>query len=325
LLPRVSARGKAVTASAQRFAKKAAFEAAQAGHRAGLAHALYLEHMMSVYLGRPEDDLASRALAIFEEIGDLVGQGNVLNNIGIGAYYRGKWALSLDRYEASRDARFRSGDVVGAATEENNIAEILSDQGELEAARPLFESARATWVAAGYRVGVALARSNLGRLEARAGTVARGRELLEEALGEFREMRSPIFVAETKFRLDECLVPEGDFTRAVALSSELIAGLRGRPGLEQVELTALRLLGTAGGLAALTDRNEAESGEWSFALDEAVERATALESPYELALALRAGACPRRRSASCHGRVLTRLGGARSAPRPVANAERTRP
>ena len=166
-------------------------------------------------------------------------------------------------------------------TEENNVAEILSDQGDLEAARSLFESARATWLAAGYRVGAALATSNLGRLEARAGKVARGRELLEEALGDFREIRSPTFIAETEVRLNECQVLEGDFAAATARSRELLAAFEGRPGLEQVELTSLRLLGTACGFARLGG----EPGD-PKALDQAVERATALEAPYELALAL---------------------------------------
>jgi len=269
-----------------RFAREAAVEAARAGHRSGLAHALYLEHMMSVYLGQPEDDLAFRALAISEEIGDLVGQGNVLNNLGIGAYYRGKWATSLEHYERSREARVRSGDVVGAATEENNIAEILSDQGDFEAARSLFESARATWLAAGYRVGAALATSNLGRLEARAGNVARGRELLEEALGDFREIRSPVFIAETEVRLNECQVLEGNFTAAMASSHELLAVFQEGSGLEQVELTALRLLGVASGFASLAKGAGGPLGESSQALDEAIQRATALEAPYELALCL---------------------------------------
>ncbi len=271
-----------------RFATAAAGEAELAGHLSGLAHALYLEHMMSVYLAQPEDELAFRALAIFSEIDDLVGQGNVLNNLGIGAYYRGRWTESLDHYQASRQARVRSGDVVGAATEENNIAEILSDQGDLDSARPLFESARATWTGAGYRVGVALATSNLGRLEARAGNVGRGRELLEEALNDFRGIRSPIFIAETEVRLAECLVLEGQFAEAVARSRDLLAGFRGRPGLEQVELTTLRLLGTASGFAELTDTLSGGPSLWVESLGEAIARAVDLDAPYELALALAA-------------------------------------
>jgi class 3 adenylate cyclase/tetratricopeptide (TPR) repeat protein len=269
-----------------RFASRAATGAERAGHRSGLAHALYLEHLMSVRLDQPHDDLAFQALAIFEELGDLVGQGNVLNNLGIAAYYKGRWAASLEHYERSREARTRSGDVIGAATEENNIAEILSDQGDLEAARSLFETARATWLAAGYRVGAALATSNLGRLEARAGKVERGRGFLEDALSNFREIRSAVFVAETQVRLNECQVLEGDFAAAVANSRGLLAGFKGRSGLEQVELTTLRLLGTASGFAALIGQWQGRADESSQALDEVIERANALESPYELALAL---------------------------------------
>ena len=271
-----------------RFATEAAREASRVGHRSGFAHALYLQHATSVYLSRPEDDLAFQALAVFDELGDLVGQGNVLNNLGMSAYWRGDWKGSLEHYERSREARTRSGDVIGAATEENNIAEILSDQGDFEAARSLFESARATWLAAGYRVGAALATSNLGRLEARAGNVERGRELLEEALADFRAIRSPTFVAETEVRLNECQVLEGDFKAAVATSRELLAGFGGRPGLDQVELTTLRLLGTASGFAVLAGEPAGHLDESSNALDQAVERATALETLYELALALSA-------------------------------------
>jgi len=57
-------------------------------------------------------------------------------------------------------------------------------------------------------------------------------------------------------------------------------------GFEQVELTTLRLLGTARVLAEFADGSGAESSEWSQELDEAVARATALEALYELALSL---------------------------------------
>ena len=272
-----------------RFATAAAGEAELAGHRSGLAHALYLEHMMSVYLGQPEDELAFRALAIFEEIGDLVGQGNVLNNLGIGAYYRGRWAESLDHYEASRRARVRSGDVVGAATEENNIAEILSDQGDLEAARPLFESARATWT--GGRLSRRCRARHLEPGPPRGE--GRQRRPWARACSKRRSttsarIRSPIFIAETEVRLAECLVLEGQFAEAVARSRDLLAGFRGRPGLEQVELTTLRLLGTASGFAELTDTLSGGPSLWVESLGEAIARAVDLDAPYELALALAA-------------------------------------
>ncbi|MFZ0664713.1 MAG: AAA family ATPase, partial [Acidimicrobiales bacterium] len=270
-----------------RFATAAEEEARRARHDSGLAHALYLRHMMSVYLSQPDDGFAGQALAIFEKIGDLVGQGNVLNNLGIDAYYRGKWDESLDLYERSRTARLRSGDVVGAATAENNIAEILSDQGSFEDAQILFESARATWRAAGYSVGTAFATSNLGRLAARSNEVARGRALLEEALGDFRKINSPIFVAETALRLVECRLLEGDFRSAITTAAELLEDVRGKPGFELIEVPALRLLGTASVLEDLADGRDSKASSVE-PLDQAIQRSEELKSDYELAVGLAA-------------------------------------
>jgi len=282
------------------LATRATEDATRARHRSGLAHALLLRHVMSVYLGDPDDELAHSALEIFEELGDLVGQGNVLNNLGIGAYYLGRWTAARQYYEGSRAARIRSGDVVGAATEENNIAEILSDQGHLDEARSLFESARATWMLAGYRVGEALATSNLGRLEARAADVTDGRQLLELALGQFRQIRSPVFVAETQLRLAECHVLEGEFLTAVASLREQLANIQGRSGLEQTEVAALRLLGTATALSNVVGGRVGDDGDDGTAkklLADAIDRSSSLEAPYELALALATRAALERLSA----------------------------
>ena len=306
----------------RQFATRAATEAVRAGHRSGLAHALYLQHLLSVYLGGPDDELGYRALGIFEELSDLLGQGNALNNLGIGAYFRGEWERALELYERSRDARARAGDVVGAATEENNIAEILSDRGDTDAARPLLEAARSTWQAAGYRVGTALATANLGRLEARVGDTARGRRLLEEALAEFREIRSHVMCVETEVRLAETTLLEGNFSAAVTMSRELLETLSGRAGVEQVEVSTLRVLATASALIQAcrnlgsTDRRDtgepggecaaALPGEYAAVLpgapadapasnearlfEQAIGNATAIGASYELALCLYARA-----------------------------------
>ncbi len=269
-----------------RFASQAAREAALVSHRSGYAHALYLQHATSVYLNQPDDDLALQALSVFEELGDLVGQGNVLNNLGMSAFYQGNWDTSVHYNERSRQARLRSGDVVGEATEAYNLAEILSDQGDLEAARSLLVSARATWLAAGYRVGAALATSDLGRLEARAGDVAGGRRLLEGALAELVEIRSPVFAAETRARLVECCLLEGDFAGAVSSSEDLLRDVQGKPGYEHMELTALRVLGTAVAFAELVAGSPSGPAAPSQPLEHAIERASALNSSYELALCL---------------------------------------
>jgi tetratricopeptide (TPR) repeat protein len=257
--------------------------AGRAAYRRGLAHSLYLRHINSVYLNEPDDALAHQALEIFALLGDLVGQGNVLNNLGISAYYRGAWDEALEHYRASRDVRERTGDLVGAATEENNIGEILSDQGHYAEAGYCFSGAQSSWRAARYRVGEALATSNLGRLAARTGRTGEGAELLERARARFEEIHAGSFVDEADLRLLECALAEGDLEHVVTTGAIRAAHFARRPGYERLYATALRLEGTA-----LT-----QWGRYQKAgplLDESIERLRRLSEGFELAQALEARA-----------------------------------
>ena len=197
------------------WCRRALPEAEATGDRASLAHAYYLLAHACTFLGSDEGSgFRSRALAVYEELGDFVGQANVLNNLGVAAYYyEGAWDEALDFYRRSRAARERAGDVVGAATAANNIGEIRSDQGHLDEARTLFTSALEVWRGARYPVGVALATSNLGLVAARSGDAARGRQLLEDALAGFREIHAESFVFETEVRLAELAVRGGGDVR----------------------------------------------------------------------------------------------------------------
>ena len=151
--------------------------------------------------------------------------------------------------------------------------------------------------------------------------MVRGRELLETALGDFRQIHSPVFVAETQLRLDECQVLEGDFASAIASAQELLGSVRARAGLEQTEVAAQRVLGTAAALARL-DAGREEAGASIGALDEAVKQATALEAPYELALSLASRAALTHRTAEADGSETGAWPGAESAPAVTARRDR---
>jgi hypothetical protein len=115
---------------------------------------------------------------------------------------------------------------------------------------------------------------------------------LSEALAAFKEINSPIFVAETELRLVECGVLQGDFSAAAAAATRLLEATRGRAGFEQVEVAALRLLSTA----RLLDGGSETAGPGSadvpasqppaLMLDLAIERCAAMEATYELAVGL---------------------------------------
>jgi class 3 adenylate cyclase/tetratricopeptide (TPR) repeat protein len=205
-----------------RWGKTAVEHAEAAGERSTLAHAYFLLDAALTDLGSPEcEKYRELALPIYEETGDLLGQANVLNNLGIDAYYEGKWDAALELYEKSRVARDRAGDMVGAATAANNIGEILSDQGRLTQAEALFRQARQVFRNANYPVGLALATSNLGRAAGRAGRIEEAIELLTSALESFRSIKADAFVLETQTRLVEVLVAAERFEQALALGTAM--------------------------------------------------------------------------------------------------------
>lgn len=263
-----------------RWAKLAVPDAEAADDRATLAHAYFLLDAALTDLGSAEcETYRGLALPIFEEIGDLLGQANVLNNLGIDAYYEGDWEGALDLYERSRVARERAGDVVGAATAANNIGEILSDQGHFTQAEALFRQAGQVFRNANYPVGVALATSNLGRAAGRAGRVEEAIELLSTALDQFRAIRADSFVLETQVRMAELLVMAERYEQALALASA-VKGRAGEAGSAVVAML-MRIEGeAAAGLGRLEEARDS--------LEESLRVGRASMVMYEVGLSLRA-------------------------------------
>ena len=250
--------------------------------QAALAHAYYLMHLSHTSLRSPERAaFRGLALPIYEELGDLLGQANVLNNLGIDAYYEGRWQESLDLYERSKNARERIGDVVGAAQITNNIGEVKLDQGYLTTASELFEEARSVFEASGHRMLAALASSNLGRAAVRAGELDEAQRTLSQALADFHEIRAGSFVLETKARLAERAVLAREANAALALADEV--------------LTAIEQTGTGATMRALLHRvrayalaQQGDAEGAAEALRFSLEVAREAEETYEIALTLEA-------------------------------------
>lgn len=254
--------------------------AARGGHRDVLANAHYLLHAAYGDLGSPEiARYRDLALSIYEELGDLVGQGNVLNNLGIEAYFEGRWDDALALYRRSRDAKRRAGDIANAATQSNNEAEILSDQGHLAEAEALLRDALRVWSAAGYQVGAALATSNLGRAAARAGRHEEALGLLEEAAATFGRMGAEGYVDETRARIAECLALAGRAGDAGKVARETL--VRVRKEAEQ-SILAAQLERTLAWVALLDGEVAGAAHHVSASLREA----RALGAAFELALTL---------------------------------------
>lgn len=277
-----------VAIAALRYRQGRPAEAADASHRAiradpeqrfpaAIAHAHQL-------LAITDQDPSARerhgwrAVELYEQAGDRVGVGKALNNLGIEAYFDGRWHGAVELYRRSREASAQAGDVIITATLDNNLGEILSDQGRLDEAARLFEAAATTWRAARYRVGVALVESNLGRLAMRRGDTVAARPTIEQAFRSFSEMGAAALAAETEARLVELDVVDGETDAAERRARRLLGDLEGLPDADVTRSMLHRLLGLI----------RAQRGDVQTALHElrlAVDIADAAGVSYEAALA----------------------------------------
>lgn len=206
------------------FAERAASAATRIDDKDTLARASLVMHLCNVFLHRAEAaEHRDVALPIFEANDDLVGQGNMLNNLGIESYFAGRWDEAAEYYERSRVARERCGDVVGAATAANNLAEILSDQGHFADAQTLFEQAREDWSDSGFALGVAVADSNRGRLAGRSGRGLDADTILAGAIGRFHELEAGEMAIEAVVRRAEAAALDRRWDDAERYAAEALA------------------------------------------------------------------------------------------------------
>jgi tetratricopeptide (TPR) repeat protein len=211
------------------------------------------------HVGSPEAvGAGEQAVAIYERIGDLVGLGNVLNNLGVNAFYRGNWDESTDYHTRAGDARRQAGHIVGAAASVNNLAEIYCDQGKLWEAEQSFREALYVFSSSEFPVGVALASANLGLTLTRMGELEEAWKHLENGRTMFEEMGAQAFIHETDVKIAEHHLLSRRWAKAKELAETALSAmeqdestLRARTGLH-------RVLGYCAASAGRLDEAEAE-------------------------------------------------------------------
>jgi class 3 adenylate cyclase/tetratricopeptide (TPR) repeat protein len=198
-------------AAAMEWCHRAIGAATESGDREALAHAYRVLDWAHANLGElGETTNSARALTIYEELGDLPGQGAVVNNMAGFAYHRGSWAEALDLLRRSLDICQRIGDEDGVARATYNIGIILSDQGRYAEAEQQLNAALRIWQAAGHRASVATAKRDVARVAARTGHYQTALDLLDAAHAELREVGSRVHDIDTLAALAECHVYMGD-------------------------------------------------------------------------------------------------------------------
>lgn len=185
------------------------------------AHASFLLDWALVTLGRaPEATHSARALAIYEDLGELEDASHVLNNMGMFAYWDGRWDEAVRLYGECGALAERIGDQEVVATSRANVGEVLADQGHWDRARAELSVALRIWRAAGNIGGVGFARMLLGRTAARQGRYDEGLELLESAVADLSANGMDDAVVASRY-LAEAAAYAGQDARALALVEQL--------------------------------------------------------------------------------------------------------
>jgi class 3 adenylate cyclase/tetratricopeptide (TPR) repeat protein len=212
-----------------------------ADERRPLAHAIHVLDLVLVDSGRLDEAVhSSRALAIYERLGDLVEQGNVLNSLAVIAELRSHWGEALRLYARAGETFERSGTQGGTATIESNIGEILLARGQLEEAAQHLKRARRIWSANGSGGLAAWAALALGRLEAWNGRIDEARELVAGAATELRTLGQAGDVEHAEIIMAEAEAFVGDASSALAIADPLLAASsRERPWLKRIRGVAL--------------------------------------------------------------------------------------
>jgi class 3 adenylate cyclase/tetratricopeptide (TPR) repeat protein len=208
--------GQGRATDAIRWAERAIAEAEAVGELDALAKAHFMIGWTRVNQGElGQGEHFERALEIFEELGDVLRQSDVLNYHGAMAYWEGRWEDAVDLYERARDRAERAGDVVGAAIASGNIAEVLSDQGRLDEAEAPARDALRVFRAAQYSEQVATYSRILGRNQSRAGRHEDAETLLTEAIKVAEESGFQLLAVAATGILAEDLVRRGEAADAL--------------------------------------------------------------------------------------------------------------
>ena len=169
---------------------------------------------------------AERALAIFQERGDLAREAAMWNQFGVHAYYAGDWNNAVERYARARELHSRIGDDWNATTNSANIAEILVDQGRLAEAEPLAAEALRVWRVSGTPWDVGFAAVLLARVLGRSGRPDEAMALLDEASTGYAESSDRTGTIDAQVQAAEVLVLAARTAAAATQLDEAESGLR---------------------------------------------------------------------------------------------------
>ncbi len=207
--------GDPVAAAA--FASSAVARGESAGEREALARAYSVMDYANFMTGKTEDWLGPKAIEIYESLGSIERNVNVMNNLGAYAFWGGRWDEAIEWYERAVEAADRSGNVLDGALARVNIAEVLIAQRRPEHAGELLEEAQRVNLSSNAGQFTPLVILLRARLESLQGDGDRAISILEDLIAEGGVGRDTPWTQESLVDLALLHARLGDPKRAEAI------------------------------------------------------------------------------------------------------------
>jgi class 3 adenylate cyclase/tetratricopeptide (TPR) repeat protein len=261
-------------ADARRWAERSLAEAEPANELPAQALAHLVLQAVTVELGGPNaEQHGETALRIFEKLGDLTNQAQMLNNMAMQRFYAGHWSDALPMFARAAESFRRVGDAINAANADYNRADGLVKQGRLDEALPLLQNTLRVARAVGDEDLVALVRKEIGRAQSRAGDVPAGLILLEEARTQLIKLREPHEVVDADIASAEAHLLAGRPEKALVLIEDALT--------EAASIHAATLLPSAYRVQAAALLATGEVAQAGRALAEGLRRSSSPDVAHE--------------------------------------------
>jgi class 3 adenylate cyclase/tetratricopeptide (TPR) repeat protein len=184
-----------------------------------LANAHNAMEAITLWAGLVSDEAHGEvALALYEKLGDLAGQGHSLNNLAIRSIFEGRWNQTQGLLSRAAELFEQIGDVASLAAALYNQADVLVRQGRRSDAVPLLERALRIAKSVDDDETVALVLRDWAKAESRAGDPQRAGELLEESITMLEQLGEPQELLDAKAALAELALLTGDAPKARDIS-----------------------------------------------------------------------------------------------------------
>jgi class 3 adenylate cyclase/tetratricopeptide (TPR) repeat protein len=195
---------------AKRWGDRAVATAEHSDDREVLANAHNALEAITLWSGLASDvNHGEIALALYEDLADLAGQGHSLNNLAIRAIFEGRWDATQPLLSRAADLFEQIGDVASLAAALYNQADVLVRQGRSADAEPLLDRALRIARSVDDDETAALVLRDWGKSRSRAGRFDEARSLLSEAMTMLDELGEPQELLDARAALAECDLLQG--------------------------------------------------------------------------------------------------------------------